>query len=125
MLYFHFMNFKFLKKIRLVFVVFALSACHSESNNLPIPKDKLLPVLIDIHMVEAVVDNDSQVMKDSLTALYYPQIFEKHGVTAKDFDSTVKYMNVRPKLMHDIYEDVMKEIQKTTKPTVVDTTKKN
>ena len=108
-----------------IFILFALAACHSDSNNLPIPKDKLLPVLIDIHMVEAVVDNDSQVMKDSLTALYYPQIFEKHGVTAKDFDSTVKYMNVRPKLMHDIYEDMMQEIQKTTKPTTVDTTKKN
>lgn len=119
------MNFNFLKKIRLIFITLALSACHSDSHNLPIPKDKLLPVLIDIHIVEAVVDNDSQAMKDSLTALYYSQIFEKHGVTAKDFDSTVKYMNERPKLMHDIYEDVMKEIQKTTKPTVVDTTKKN
>lgn len=119
------MNSNFLKKIRLVFIIIALSGCNSDSSNLPIPKDKLLPVLIDIHLVEAVVDNDSQVMKDSLTALYYPQIFEKHGVTSKDFDSTVKYMNVHPKLMHDIYEDVMKEIQKTTKPTVVDTTKKN
>lgn len=118
------MNFKFLKKIRLVLILFVLSACQSDSNNLPIPKDKLLPVLIDIHMVEAVVDNDSQVMKDSLTALYYPQIFEKHGVTAKDFDSTVKFMNQRPQLMHDIYEDVMKEIEKTTKPTAVDTTSK-
>ena len=125
MLYFNFMNFNFLKKLRLVSVVFAVLACRSDSNNLPIPKDKLLPVLIDIHMVEAVVDNDSQAMKDSLTTLYYPQIFEKYGVTAKDFDSTVKYMNERPKLMHDIYEDVMKEIQKTTKPTAVDTTKKN
>ena len=120
-----FVNFNFLKKIRLVLIVFALSACHSDSNNLPIPKDKLLPVLIDIHLVEAVVDNDSQAMKDSLTALYYPQIFEKHGITAKDFDSTVKFMNERPQLTHDIYEDVMKEIQKITKPTVVDTTKKN
>ena len=100
-------------------------ACHSDSSNLPIPKAKLVPVLMDIHMVEAVVENDSQVMKDSLAALYYPQIFEKHGVTAKDFDSTVNFMNERPKLMHDIYEDVMKEIQKTTKPTAVDTTKKN
>ncbi len=120
-----FINFNLIKKIRLVLIILALSACQSDSNNLPIPKDKLLPVLIDIHLVEAVVDNDSQVMKDSLTALYYPQIFEKHGVTSKDFDSTVKYMNERPKLMHDIYEDVMKQIQKTTKPIAVDTTKKN
>lgn len=120
-----FINFNFLKKIRLIFILMAIFACRSDSNNLPIPKGKLVPVLIDIHMVEAVVDNDSQAMKDSLAALYYPQIFEKHGVTAKDFDSTVKFMNERPQLMHDIYEDVMKEIQKTTKPTVVDTTKKN
>lgn len=119
------MNSNFLKKISFILALFALSACHSDRNNLPIPKEKLLPVLIDIHMVEAVVDNDSQVMKDSLTTLYYPQIFEKHGVTAKDFDSTVKFMNERPQLMHSIYDDVMKEIQKTTKPTVVDTTKKN
>ena len=119
------MNFNFLKKIKLVFITFAFSACHLDSHNLPIQKDKLIPVLIDIHMVEAVVDNDSQAMKDSLTALYYPQIFAKHNIAAKDFDSTVKFMNERPQLMHDIYEDVMKEIQKTTKPTVVDTTKKN
>ncbi len=125
MLYFRFMNFNFIKKFRIIILLFALTECHSDSNNLPIPKDKLLPVLIDVHLVEAVVDSDSQAMKDSLTALYYSQIFEKHGITAKDFDSTVKYMNERPKLMHDIYEDVMKEIQKTTKPTAVDTTKKN
>ena len=119
------MNFNFFKKIRLIFIILALSACQSDSHNLPIQKDKLIPVLIDIHLVEAVVDNDSQTMKDSLTALYYPQIFSKHNVTAKDFDSTIKFMNERPKLMHDMYEDVMKEIQKTTKPTAVDTTKKN
>ena len=119
------MNFNFLKKIRLIFITFAFTACYLDIHDLPIQKDKLIPVLIDIHIAEAVVDNDSQAMKDSLAALYYPQIFAKHGVTAKDFDSTVKFMNERPQLMHDIYEEVMKEIQKTTKPAAVDTTKKN
>ena len=55
------MNFNFLKKIKLVFITFAFSACHLDSHNLPIQKDKLIPVLIDIHMVDPAGDHHSFV----------------------------------------------------------------
>lgn len=118
------MIFQFSKKAVRFILILWLTACGSESYKMPIQKDKLKAVLIDVHLAESIIESETQHMKDSLAALYYPQIFEKHGVQSKDFDSTLSFLHQRPILMRDIYDEVIKDIEKITKP-MADTTSKN
>jgi Domain of unknown function (DUF4296) len=114
---------RFLLGISVVFIV----SCKSKGDKLPIPRDKLYKVLSDIHLAEASFENESQVMKDSVSKMYYAQIFEHNGITRKDFDSSMSVMSDNPYLMNKVYSEVLKEIAKHDKSmdsTRIDTTKK-
>lgn len=99
-------------KILIILTVTTVVSCKRADSLFPIPKDKLIQTLADIHIAETVYDNETLPMKDSLAKLYYPQIFEKNGITAKDFDSSMAVMSSRPGLMSQIYKDVMNNINK-------------
>jgi Domain of unknown function (DUF4296) len=72
----------------------------------------LSDILTDIHIAEAAVDNETTEMKDSITQLYYPQIFERHGVKKWQFDSTMSMMSKNPVLMERIFKTVIDNIKK-------------
>ncbi len=99
-------------KILIILITSNLLSCKRSDSLLPIPKDKLIQTLADIHIAETVYENESLPMKDSLAKLYYPQIFEKNGITAKDFDSSMALMSSRPAFMSQIYIEVMNNINK-------------
>jgi Domain of unknown function (DUF4296) len=102
-------------------------SCKNTDDKLPISKDKLYSVLGDIHLAEATIENENQVMKDSLSKLYYAQIFEHNGITRKDFDSCMSVMSDNPYLMNKVYKKVLDDIAKHDKSAVStsgDSTKK-
>jgi Domain of unknown function (DUF4296) len=105
----------FNKKIITFCIFCTLFACQSSSDKLPIPEDTLLKVLSDIHKAEVIIGGETPTHKDSLSKKYYQQIFEKHGITTADYDTTLSMLSFRPALMHRIYDKVIKNYQEETK----------
>ena len=86
---------------------FSIMACE---NNLktPISENKLIEILIDVHTAEAMTETEIQRVRDSMVPIYYAQIFEKHGVTSKDFDSTMTVYAHNPERFDSVYSKVLK-----------------
>jgi hypothetical protein len=91
-------------------LLFSLAACQT-NDSLPIPETTLLKVLSDIHKAEVIINGETPVHKDSLSRRYYQQIFDKHGITAAQYDTTLSMLSFRPAMMHRIYNEVMKNYQ--------------
>lgn len=74
-----------------------------------IPEDELIPILIDFHMVYAVQGSPDYYKLtrevDSVDA--YTYIFEKHGYSRAQFDSTISWYASRPDQYVEIYDEVI------------------
>ncbi len=84
-------------------------ACQ-ERLNAPIPEEKLISILVDVHTAEAMTETEIQRVRDSINPIYYTQIYEKHGVTSKDFDSTMSVYAHNPELFDSVYSRVQRII---------------
>lgn len=73
-----------------------------------VPRDVLVDVLVDLHMVDAIT-NDRKFHRryeaDSIDVL--TPIFEKYGVTLQMFDTTMAEYSRFPDLMDQVYNEVL------------------
>jgi Domain of unknown function (DUF4296) len=88
----------------------------TKKEKLPLTETTMSDVLTDIHIAEGAVDNESTEMKDSITRLYYPQIFERHGIKQWQFDSTMSVMSRNPILMERVFKTIIENIKKKNTP---------
>ena len=58
--------------------------CHKAERQ-GIPNEKMINVLIDVHLIEASLLGFSNEQKDSLSGLYYQQIYEIHSISEEEF----------------------------------------
>jgi Domain of unknown function (DUF4296) len=108
-------NLKINIKYYSFFTLLFLTQCR-QSVKFPVNEIKMAEILTDIHIAEAAVDNESGDMKDSITRLYYPQIFEHHGIKQWEFDSTMSMLSTKPIIMNRIFKIVIDNIQKKNTP---------
>lgn len=90
--------------------LWAGSACQS-TPNAPIRQEKLINVLYDIHTAEGLLESESQNVRDSMAKIYYAQIFQKHGVTQIDFDSTMAIYTRNPTQMDTVYNHLLRIVK--------------
>lgn len=106
---------------RLVFIallsVIVISSC-GESNNSPIPKDKMVKLMTDIHLSEVygTMVNDSLHQSinrnmDSI-AFYYKSILAHHDVTIEDFKKSLDWYSDHPIELDSVYIEVQNEMIK-------------
>lgn len=97
------------KILLLCYVV--LMGCSKESE-LPegvLPKEKMVPFLIDVYTAEGKIQN-LRVSRDSATALfqvYEDQLFEIHDIDRDAYLKSMSYYYEQPKKMEDIYATVL------------------
>ena len=87
-----------------------LVACREEAPPLLIPEDKLVDVLVDVHLAEASLQNRFGPVKDSLAQAYYQKIYELHEVEAATFEETMERLRRHPERSERIYEQVMERL---------------
>ncbi len=85
--------------------------CEKEEKPL-LPPEKLVEMLVDAHLIEAALLGFSDLQKDSLTAIYYQQIYEIHEVSKDSFEAEMNYLKSHPDYFGEIYEKVLEEISK-------------
>ena len=78
--------------------------------NAPIPEEKLISILVDVHTAEAMTETEIQRVRDSMNPIYYAQIYEKYGVTSQDFDSTMSVYAHNPERFDSVYSRVQRII---------------
>jgi Domain of unknown function (DUF4296) len=103
------MKYDSLKEVVLLLFVFFYLACQSNLKA-PISEEKLIDILVDVHTAEALTESEIQRVRDSMTPIYYAQIYEKHGVTKTDFDSTMVVYAHNPERFDSVYSKVLRII---------------
>lgn len=93
-------------------LLFFIFACRPEEKapELPIPHEKLIPVLTDAYIAEAAINSLTGEIKDSMAEIYYEQIFEIHEIKRIDFDTTISIMQAYPNFMDTVYARVLERL---------------
>lgn len=77
-----------------------------------LPRDSMVSALLDIHLIEGAKVGQ-KIMGDTLKVhSYYQKMYDKYRVTQDEFDESFKYYSDRPKVMHNIYKEVIEQLNK-------------
>ncbi|MFT7605055.1 MAG: hypothetical protein ACI8VT_002648 [Saprospiraceae bacterium] len=90
--------------------LFLILSCQPKPDMLEIPQEKLILVLADVHFSEGALLSIYPSQKDSLRDLYYQQIYQIHEISEQAFEHDVTLLKFNPKLMEEIYEKVLEEL---------------
>ena len=97
----------------LAFLLLALPACQRPEEPLRpadlLPKERLIPLIADLHLLEAQVEG-SRLSPDSSRALYLSEqknLLSKRGVTDSAFQRSYRYYGIHGKDLDDIYGAVI------------------
>lgn len=90
---------------------FTITACQ-ESKTISWSEEKLINVLVDIHLAEAAIQNSFGSVKDSIGALYYKQIYERYDIKEIEFQEHLAYLKKNPAFTEEIYIKILEEINK-------------
>ena len=91
-------------------VLLVLSACSGKRKGNVLPTAKLEAVLYDYHL-EQVIVNDLPVKERYKKDLYFAYVYDKHGVTKAEVDSSLVYYARYPEGLSDIYANLSKRIE--------------
>jgi len=100
-----------LRIVTLVVLLFVLS-CSSfrkPDADLLIPDDKLVPVLVDLHLVYALqTTREFRKLANQYDSIdVHSEIFKKHNITKAQLDTTLSYLSRNPQNLLDIYDEVI------------------
>lgn len=97
------------KYFLLINVIVGFSCTPTTEEHQVIPSELMVELLVDIHILEARVDK-LRIGNDSSYAVYNTlekELFEKHGVSKKEYVNSYKYYLSDPNALDRIYEVVV------------------
>jgi len=93
----------------LILILFICTACSNKPPRYAIPEENLVPMLVDFHLNYAIQQSPDfrAIIRqyDSIDAFSY--IFEKHGYTRTEFDTTITWYLENTQHFMDIYDEVI------------------
>ena len=98
-----------------------LASCYSESDKKPefdekkiIPKEKMIEVLTDIHLVEGIIATTQRegVKKETYVTSYTNAVLEKHDIGIGEFEESIRYYTYHIEELDNIYEEVIIRLSK-------------
>ncbi len=96
-------------KIYTILIFVWLFSCKEKEIPLPITKEKMVDILLDMHVMESSLKSRND-QNDSLYNLYIQQIEEIHQVSKEDIDSTITLLNKRPNEFYQIYKELGEKV---------------
>jgi hypothetical protein len=99
------------KKIIFIFSFLSLFACKNDEIKLSIPTAKMVSILADIHVAESAAAYLSSTQKDSMTSVYYNQIYEIHNVKAEEVKQNLDMIKREPIQLEKIYKMVIDTLE--------------
>ena len=101
-----------LKGVALVFLLIVLSCCNS--NHRRIPENKLVKILADIHMADAISFSSKyrELFRNNDSVYYFERLFNKYSVTRTQFDSTISWYSGNPEKYDKLYGKVLDRLNR-------------
>jgi hypothetical protein len=102
-------------KLRIFLLTFLLTACGSDDKPKDlIAEDKMAVALVDIHLLEAHV-NDLHLGNGDSSLVVYQKMkvdtLKKFGIDTANFNRSLKYYIVNPELLKNIYVEVKNNLE--------------
>lgn len=91
-----------------------LVACGEKTPEIPIESDKLVKILVDVHLAESAMQDMPSLIRDSMGKVYYEQIFEIHNVRESEFNQSMRVIKGDPVLLDQTYKKVQEELERQT-----------
>lgn len=99
----------------LCFLILLSSCSGGGSLNVPddvIPRDSMVSALVDLHLIEGAKVGQ-KVMGDTVKInTYYAKMYQKYGVTRKQFEKSFKFYSEHPDDMNKMYQEVIERLNK-------------
>jgi len=103
----------FKKCIFFLFVLLPIVSCNkSETQELLVSEEKMISILVDLHIAEAAILSANKVQKDSIGGVYYQQIFDMHQIPDSLFYRNLEIISNNPIKTEEIYEKVIEKLEK-------------
>jgi len=79
-----------------------------------IPRRDLVPLLVDMHIADAMALNNmvNEQFGGLDSTMLYQAVFEQYGYSKDEFVRTLKYYSSEPEKLIEIYDDVFTELSK-------------
>lgn len=116
---------KFRTYLLLSFLIL-ITACSKPEVKVPadiIPRDSMIVVLADIHLIEATIQLKGLGRNDTLKAEAYGRyryVFNKHKISSTQFRKSLEYYRSEPEYFHTMYNEVITRLSveqaKSNKP---------
>jgi predicted ribosome quality control (RQC) complex YloA/Tae2 family protein len=107
------------KKIFLfAYILIILAACAPDDNKHRntdmITEDKMVQLLVDIHLTDAVLSviYRTKPKSDDATLRIYESVLKKHNTTREQFDRSIEYYSRHIEEYEKIYDKVIEELSK-------------
>ncbi len=68
-------------------------ACQQEAKQPPLSDKQVSRIMADLYLAEAATTGLTGNPKDSLLGVYYRQVFEIHGVSKEDYETSLRTMS--------------------------------
>jgi hypothetical protein len=98
----------------LLTILIIIGGCADDSEKNIIPRKELIPVLVDIHLMDAMlsdIEYREQIIQSD-TADYYKAVIRQHGYSKAQFDSSISYYSQDLKKFDKIYQEVLVRLSK-------------
>lgn len=103
-------NIRMRKVVIIIAAISFLTACNfSKTPEYVIPKDKMIDIIVDIHMTDAMM-TIAEVRKGIIKEYsndFYDQILSQYGYSRQDFDTSVYFYSFNINQYDDIYKEVL------------------
>jgi len=97
----------------LLILLCCFSCNKAEVEEVPlIPDEKMVNILVDLHIAEAAILSANKSQKDSIGGIYFAQIFKMHDIQDSLFYKNYNLISKSPDRTEEIYEKVIEEIEK-------------
>ncbi len=101
-----------LPAILAVTVFLSLIGCRSTPDNVLTP-DEMADLLVDIHHAEAIADVQySRYSPDTMRAALRQSVYDRHGITQADFDTSLAWYGHHIEKYIDLYDVVIERLEK-------------
>lgn len=85
-------------------------ACGQEEVPIPLSEEKLMNVLIDMHIAESMIDKLPSSDRDTVGRVYYRMIYREYAITKEEFDESMAVLREDPIRLNGIYERILEEL---------------
>lgn len=98
-----------MKLFKTLLLIFIITSCGTSTPDGVIPIEKIIPIIEEVHIANAVLIDTHKSKKESLSC--YKYIYEKHNITQEEFDSSMEYYAKNPKKLRKAYIEILNRLE--------------